>query len=268
MAEGGRDSALRAMARNRGCRLVRSRRRTPGVGDYGRYGLEDSATGKAVLGFGPGGLTATAEEVEDFLRGGLAADWKKSLSATPEAPRAARKRAARPAREAADPAPPPPPPPPPSPPSKPAPKPAPKLQVREAKAGDAEAIAALVTALGFAAAETDVARRLAALRRAGEPPLVAVEEEVLGILAWHVTPVLHRPAPVGRVTMMVVAEAARGRGVGTALVEAAEARLAAKGCGLVEVTSNIELGGAHAFYRRRGFERTSYRFAKPLGTGR
>jgi hypothetical protein len=30
------------------------------------------------------------------------------------------------------------------------------------------------------------------------------------------------------------------------------------------VTSNLDLSGAHAFYRKIGFERTSYRFAKTL----
>ena len=87
---------------------------------------------------------------------------------------------------------------------------------------------------------------------------------MIGVLAWHVTPVLHRPRPVGRITMMVVAEGERRRGVGRALVEAACGELRAKGCGLIEVTSNVDLSGAHGFYRRLGFERTSYRFAKTL----
>jgi ribosomal protein S18 acetylase RimI-like enzyme len=64
--------------------------------------------------------------------------------------------------------------------------------------------------------------------------------------------------------MLVVTKKARGRGVGTALLEAAEARLRAAGCALLEVTSNIELGGAHEFYKSRGFRRTSYRFVKDL----
>ena len=88
---------------------------------------------------------------------------------------------------------------------------------------------------------------------------------MIGILTWHVTPVLHRPKPVGRITMMAVAKDERRRGVGRARVEAACERLGAKGCGLVEVTSNADLTGAHAFYRKLGFERTSYRFAKELG---
>ena len=71
------DDALREMAANRGCRLVSSRIRTPGRGDYGRFGLKDAKTGKAVLGFGKKGLTATAEEVEAFLRGGGASAWQE-----------------------------------------------------------------------------------------------------------------------------------------------------------------------------------------------
>jgi ribosomal protein S18 acetylase RimI-like enzyme len=64
--------------------------------------------------------------------------------------------------------------------------------------------------------------------------------------------------------MMVVSEKARGGGIGTALVEAAADRLKRQGCGLLEVTSNIKRLRAHGFYERLGFERTSYRFAKPL----
>ena len=45
------DDALREMAANRGCKLVKSRRRKPG-GDFGRYGLKDAKSGNEVLGFG------------------------------------------------------------------------------------------------------------------------------------------------------------------------------------------------------------------------
>lgn len=249
---------LREAAANRGLKLVRSRVRTPGKGDYGRFGLTDQS-GAKLLGFGKAGLTATAEEIEAYLHKGAAADWKTSLRAAGARPPQLRKKgpAAEPEpRKARAPAP--------APEPEPEPEPPPPLSVRPARPADSEAIAALVTGLGFEAGSDDISGRLAALKKAREAPLVAEQGEVIGVLAWHVTPVLHRPRPVGRITMMVVADGERRRGVGRALVEAACRELQQKGCGLIEVTSNVDLSGAHGFYRRLGFERTSYRFAKEL----
>src|SRR3954464_4578546 len=78
-----RDKMLREMAENRGCKLVKSRRRKPG-GDFGRYGLKDAKSGQEVFGFGDDGLTASAGEIESWLRGGAIAEWKRSLKASPE----------------------------------------------------------------------------------------------------------------------------------------------------------------------------------------
>jgi ribosomal protein S18 acetylase RimI-like enzyme len=256
MDEADRDKMLREMAANRGLRLVKSRRRKPG-GDYGRYGLKEAATGKEAFGFGANGLTASADEIEAHLRDFMVADWKTSLKQAVGAPTPEKRTKRKQAREEAAPPPPPPPVPPP-------PPPPPKLVIREAKAGDADAIAGLIGELGFKAAPDDVAKRLRGLAKTGEPVLVAEREGAIGCLSWHVTPVLHRPTPVGRVTMLVVTENARRQGIGEKLVAEAEARTAARGCGLIEVTSNIELGGAHAFYQRIGFQRTSYRFVKTL----
>lgn len=273
------DEALREMAANRGCRLARSRRRKPG-GDYGRYGLKDAKTGKPVFGFGKDGLTATASEVEAFLRGGAASSWKSSLGAAGKAAKATRPpRATEPTRTARAPK------------TRMAPKAAKPVKrarekpvparkaaaaarverdepgppaIREARPGDAEAIAGLIVELGYEVAAGDVRRRIAQLRKAGEPVLVADREGVVGCVSWHVTPVVHRPRPVGRLTMLAVAGPARGGGIGAALVAAAEARLRERGCGLIEVTSSIRRLRAHNFYRQLGFQRISYRFAKVL----
>ena len=139
------------------------------------------------------------------------------------------------------------------------------LEIRDARPADAPALAALLAELGFPGAAGAVAERLDAMLGAGEVVLVAVRDgKSLGLLTAHVTPVLHRPTPVGRLTALIVTESARGQGIGRALVGAAERVFAMRGCGLVEVTSNRRLTDAHAFYERLGYEVTSLRFKKSL----
>ncbi len=73
---GDRDGTLRAMAAHRGFRLVKSRRRKPG-GDFGRYGLKDGG-GAPAFGMEGDRLTASADEIEAFLRDSTRATWGKS----------------------------------------------------------------------------------------------------------------------------------------------------------------------------------------------
>ena len=143
----------------------------------------------------------------------------------------------------------------------------PTLEIRDARPADAPALAVLLDQLGYPAPAATVAARLAAYQDAGEVALVAARGggAIVGLATVHVTPVIHRPTPVGRLTMIVVAEGERGGGVGRALVEAAERAVAARGCALIEVTSNRKRADAHAFYERLGYEATSLRFKKSLG---
>lgn len=137
--------------------------------------------------------------------------------------------------------------------------------VREATADDAAAVASLLAELGYPWTPEVVAERLAALNAVGNTALVAQRgDDVVGVLTLSVMLVLHRPRPVGRISAFVVNERCRGQGIGRTMVAAAERHLAGRGCGLVEVTSNRRREEAHAFYERLGYERTSYRFAKPL----
>lgn len=90
---------LREMAAHRGLKLLSSRRRKPG-GDFGKYGLND-AQGAPVFGVDKEGLSASAEEIEDYLRGATSNAWSKSAgTAGPrrkETPAPAPKPKARPA---------------------------------------------------------------------------------------------------------------------------------------------------------------------------
>ncbi|MFL6730286.1 MAG: GNAT family N-acetyltransferase [Sphingomicrobium sp.] len=260
-----RINALAESARNRGLKLVRSRVRTPGKRRFGKVGLTDKS-GKAVFGMDDKGPTAKPEEVEHYLRNLGAKDWGASLDVAV----LPRKRKPKPAREAANDA---------EPeavrPSKartapkakpaPKPKPPPEPKIREARPGDAEDLAALINYLGHPIDAKTVRKNLAKLSRADEAPLVAtLDKAVIGLCGVHRTVTVHRPAPVGRITILVVAEAVQDRGIGRLLVEAAEKVLKKGGCQIVEVTSNDRRGAAHAFYRHMGYERTSIRFMKKL----
>lgn len=140
-----------------------------------------------------------------------------------------------------------------------------EARVRRAEAGDCATLAVLIGQLGYEATAAEVAARLGTMNAEGRLVLVAERDgAVIGCLSTSVMRVLHRPAPVGRISMMVVDEALRSRGIGAALVRAAEQALAAQGCYMIEVTSQVRRTEAHRFYERLGYERTSVRLAKEL----
>ena len=251
--------ALADSARNRGLKLVRSRVRTPGKRRFGKVGLTD-ARGKAVFGMDEKGPAAKPEEVEEYLRNLGAKDWGASLDVA-VLPRK-RKKAERKAANDAEPEPAterkvkaaPPPPPKPKPP-----------KIREAKPADSARIAELIALLEHPIDEKTVRKNLSKLKKAGELPLVAtLDKQLLGLCGVHAMVTVHRQAPVGRITVLVVDDRAQRHGIGRMLVEAAEQWCRKQGCQIIEVTSNDRRAAAHAFYRHMGYERTSIRFFKKL----
>lgn len=250
---------LAESARNRGLKLVRSRVRTPGKRRFGKVGLTDKG-GKAVFGMDDKGPTAKPEDVEDYLRNIGASDWGASLDvAVLPRKRKATKVSRAPANDS-DPAPKRPPPPTPE-----AVPETPKPKIRDAKPSDAARIAELIALLEHDIDEKTVRKNLERLKKAGEPPLVAtLAKRIVGLCGLHKMIAVHRPAPVGRITILVVAGEARKHGIGRLLVDAAEQWARDQGCQIMEVTSNDRLTAAHAFYRHMGYDRTSIRFFKKL----
>ena len=258
------DDALREAAAHRGMKLVKSRRRKPGAGDYGKYGLTD-AGGKALLGIGDDGLTATADDVRRYLRKAEGSTWAASADVTPvrSPPRpvvakaeeeesaetivAARKpRQAQQVKEREP---------------EPEPEPEPELRVRPAVKGDLKAVAALLDAQDSESVSAD---RFDALRRSGGGVLVADRGGVIGCIAWHIILGLHAP-PIGRLTAIVVDRATRRRGVGRAMFDAAVAAMVDQGCGSVEAVGAIAVRNANGFYRTVGLGQEGYRFVRDVG---
>jgi len=237
---------LAESARNRGLKLARSRVRTPGKRRFGKVGLTD-AKGKPLFGMDAKGPMATPDQVEEYLRNLDAKDWGASLDVA-VMPR--RKKASAAAND-----------------SKEAPKapPKPKLRLRDAKPSDAGRIVELIGQLEHDIDEKSVGRNLRELNKAGELPIVAtLDKQVVGLIGRHLMVTVHRPAPVGRIPVLVVAQDARGQNIGRMLVEAVEQWCREQGCQLIEVTSNDRRAEAHAFYRHLGYERSSIRFFKRL----
>lgn len=247
--------ALSESARNRGLKLVRSRIRTPTKRGFGKVGLLDGS-GKPLFGIEGKLPKATPADVQDYLRKLDVADWGASLGEN------GRKRPKRMPKAAANDAEP----------LKPIkktpaakPKPPPSPSVRRATAKDAAGLLPLLRLLGYSLDERGFAKRLSQMIKSDEAPLVAtLGNDVVGLCGLQVSTMLQRETPVGRITVLVIAEDQRGKAIGRMLVDAAETHFRSAGCELMEVTSNDKHLGAHAFYRRIGLERTSIRFAKTL----
>ncbi len=263
MAGSEGDQALRDMAKARGFRLAKSRRRKPG-GDFGKFGLTDVKTGKPCFGVGARGLEASAKEVEAFLRSRTQADWKSSISAPEPRSEPPPKRKAPPAKPAK---------PMPKPAGKPTPaarrapppkpRPEPKLVIREATNKDARAIAALVE--GDGPDPKHIAATMRALVKDGTPVLVADRGGLVGAVSYDPVRSLHHSAPIGRISFLATADTARRQGIGAALLAEAERRLRKLGCDTFELVTLIELSNANSFLRGHGYKRDGYRFARDAG---
>lgn len=140
------------------------------------------------------------------------------------------------------------------------------VTLRPGRRTDAAELARLLTQLGHPTIAADVTARWA--RWEAEGNSIAVAEaaggDLAGMITWSTRAVLHRPYPLGRITALVVDQAARGRGLGRRLLAHAESALAAAGCGMIELTSHDRRVDAHRFYLAVGYAKTGVRFARDV----
>jgi len=138
--------------------------------------------------------------------------------------------------------------------------------VREAGPEDARDVARLLGQLGYPAAAAEMAARIARYRESPADLLLVAEAggRVVALASLHVSMALEYEGDAGKLSAIVVDEAARGRGIGRVLVDGVEAEARRRGCVLLFLTTNERRHDAHAFYRALGFEETGRRFAKPL----
>ena len=140
-------------------------------------------------------------------------------------------------------------------------------QIRLIREEDAGAAADLCSQLGY---PTDASAVLARMQRIAADPNRSVLVACLGgaIVGWIDLSIEYhlQSEPVALIGGLVIAETARGKGIGRQLCQAAEEW--AHGCGItrIRVRSNVIRERAHAFYLRDGYRRvkTSAVFEKTL----
>lgn len=130
------------------------------------------------------------------------------------------------------------------------------MQIRPVRSADAEAVNELLDQLGYP--QDGRARTAARIQTWVDDPASAAyvadaQGDLHGVIAVHICPFFERDGAWGRITALVVSDRARGRGVGSRLVAAAESFAASQGCVRMEVTSADRRADAHTFYQRRGY---------------
>jgi GNAT superfamily N-acetyltransferase len=131
------------------------------------------------------------------------------------------------------------------------------LRVREMRAGDSGAVAALSEELGYPAGDGDMAARIAALTLDGEAVLLVAETAAGDIAGWiHVASRRGlESAPFAEIVGLVVARTRRRQGAGRLLLRAGESWAAGRGLARIRVRSNVARDVAHAFYPAMGYRR-------------
>ncbi len=132
---------------------------------------------------------------------------------------------------------------------------------------DVEPVALLCGQLGYPNTSKEVAARFTALVGRSRHAIF-IAEDASRIFGWvHVQEMLTlETGPFADLGGLVVADGARGRGVGRLLVDAAEQWAIARGYPEMRVRSNVIRNEAHEFYAHLGYEviKTQLNFRKSL----
>ena len=139
--------------------------------------------------------------------------------------------------------------------------------IRDAELSDASELAVLMCELGYETKRTEMETRLKLiLSNPAYRTFVATMDGcvcgMIGTLTYY--PSYERNDAGGRILALVTLSGARRRGIGRALIAAAEKDFAERGIAHVAVDTRLTREDAHKFYESLGYERNGWRFVKQL----
>ncbi|MGI2159418.1 GNAT family N-acetyltransferase [Shewanella baltica] len=146
--------------------------------------------------------------------------------------------------------------------------------IRLAQLHDAQSIQLLLEQLGYVLPVAALAKTLTEcqnnphsrtdellvyeqLNALGEPQVVAV----MALMFFDYFPALSR---ICRITAIVVDADMRGQGIGTQLIDFAQARGRQEACQLLELTTSTQRIATQQYYESIGFTKTSFRYSLVL----
>ena len=136
------------------------------------------------------------------------------------------------------------------------------MKIRGVLESDAPDVATLLSELGYDVSANEIPPRLDRVHAEEGAAYLAEDDDgaALGLIVLVDHAVLHASGPVALITALVVYSAARGQGVGRALVDKAKDWARERQCVRLLVTSGEQRTDAHAFYTACGLQYTGRRF--------
>jgi GNAT superfamily N-acetyltransferase len=139
--------------------------------------------------------------------------------------------------------------------------------VRPIEDSDFPGMVALMEDLGYPATEEELRGRFQRLTAPLYHTLVAVVDgQVVGFIGLMCLPVYEYNREVGWILALSVSSRHQRRGIGRALMQAAEVYYHARGVEDIRVHSGQQRTEAHVFYESLGYRKTGYRLLKTLRT--
>jgi GNAT superfamily N-acetyltransferase len=141
-----------------------------------------------------------------------------------------------------------------------------EVVVRLAEASDLEALALLMTDLGYPTRTSEMQMRWEIIAKDPQyRTFVAVYDgKVCGMIGTFSFYTYEHNNAGGRILALVVAKEARGRGIGRRLIAAAENDFAQRNIRRIAINTRFEREDAHRFYEGAGYTKNGFRLVKNL----